>query len=286
MTRIFIFLILISLNCMADTITDSWRLRYDERGLPLIDVKIADRYHTLMLDTGSGQGLHLYLYNLEAIIANPSIDAIKITSRRMIDITGLDNNIPVWKIDKLRISNTIFHNVEAAGFKPWGLTVGGKQPISEVLGLGIFQDQKILIDFKNDKLKTLENLPANIQNWSSFPIKKTDSGLRISVNANQKKLNLIIDTAASHSFLFSDRLPKNMKFSGCRSIEPEASNLDCTVAKITLKDNKDKITNSLAMVTNSVTPKELDFDGLLGMNFMRGHQIIIDTKKQILYLRK
>lgn len=41
---------------MADTTPLFWPLRYDERGLPLTDVIIDGKMHTLMLDTGSSTG--------------------------------------------------------------------------------------------------------------------------------------------------------------------------------------------------------------------------------------
>ncbi|EDR2261811.1 hypothetical protein GQC19_005442, partial [Salmonella enterica] len=45
---------------MADTDPLFWPLRYDERGLPLTDVIIDGKMHTLMLDTGSSTGGHFY----------------------------------------------------------------------------------------------------------------------------------------------------------------------------------------------------------------------------------
>mgnify|MGYP000176767829 CR=1 FL=1 len=52
---------------------DYWRLRYDKTRVPLIDAEIAGRYHTLEIDTGSGEGLHLYKPDLDQLIASPGV---------------------------------------------------------------------------------------------------------------------------------------------------------------------------------------------------------------------
>ncbi|WP_213989267.1 hypothetical protein [Sodalis sp. dw_96] len=287
MMRIYPLLMVFFSNiCVADIHNDFMRLRYDKRGLPMVDVQIVDRYHTLTLDTGSGEGIHINQYDLEQLIANPSLEAIHQAPLRIKDITGSENQVNAWKIKKLRISNITFNNVLAVSFKPWGFSMGDKIPVNEVMGLGIFQERSFLMDFKNDRLKMLEKLPSDLKKWSSYPIDRAESGLRIRAYVGGKPLYLIVDTGASHSFLFSDNLPSETRFFGCHTIEPKAANADCRVAKITLKDKKGRERNNLAIVTNSVTSKVLDFDGLLGMGFLRGHQVIVDMSGRMLYISR
>ncbi|CAK9884970.1 MAG: hypothetical protein XXXJIFNMEKO3_01362 [Candidatus Erwinia impunctatus] len=281
----FLFLgLLFSSLSIAGLPTDFWRLRYDDRGIPLVDVQIASRLHTLMLDTGSGEGIHLYKPNLDQLISDPYLKAVRQVPRRLIDVSGGENEVSSWKIERLLISNIAFHDVEAVIFKPWGFSMGGEQPVNEVLGLGIFHGRRVMIDFKNDRLSVLKNLPSDISNWSAYPVNKTASGLRVTVSVGGVPLHLIVDTGASHSLLFHNRLPAGTLFSGCRTLESEASNLDCRVTKFTMADNKGRLRTDLAIVTNGITPQELDFDGLLGMGFMRGHQVIIDMPENMLYI--
>ncbi|MGB8663473.1 MAG: hypothetical protein WCD24_01755 [Serratia inhibens] len=271
---------------MANLPADFGRLRYDERGLPLIDVRINNRLHTLMLDTGSGEGMHLYKHDLDNLVANSVLQATEQAPRRLMDVSGGENKVSSWKISRLFISNIPFDNVEAVSFKPWGLSMGGDVPVNEVMGLGLFRERRVMMDFKNDRLQILSNLPSDIKKWSSYPIEQTESGLRVTASAGDAPLHLIVDTAASHSLLFSDRLPSGLLFSGCRDIEPEASNLDCRVTKIALTDREGKTRDDLAIVTSGATPQELDFDGLLGMKFMRGHRVIIDMPERLLYISR
>ncbi|MCW2480887.1 hypothetical protein [Candidatus Symbiopectobacterium sp. NZEC135] len=279
-------LLLFSSISMASIPTDSWRLRYDERGLPLIDVQIVNRLHTLMLDTGSGESIHLHKYDLDKLIAHPSLNATQQAPRRLIDVSGGENKVSAWKFNRLLISNISFYDVEVVSFKPWGLSIGGGQPVNEVLGLGLFHNRRVLMDFKHDRLQMLDHLPSDMGNWSSYPIEKTASGLRITAAVRNTPLRLIVDTGASHSLLFSDRLPAGTLFSGCRVIEPEASNLDCRVSKIIFTDDAGKFRDDLAIVTNGKTPPEVDFDGLLGMKFMRGHKVIIDMPERMLHISR
>lgn len=286
MKRLSLLAFLFSGISMANLPTDAWRLRYDERGLPLTDVRIADRFHTLMLDTGSGEGVHLYKYHLEQLVAHPNLEATRQPPRRLVDVSGEENQVSVWKIKRLLISNIPFTDVEAVSFSPWGLSMGGEQPVNEVLGLGLFRDRRVLMDFQNDRLQVLDHLPADVGKWSAYPVEKTSSGLRITAFAGNTPVHLIVDTGASHSLLFSDRLSAGTLFSGCRAIEPEADNLDCRVTNIKLTDNKDRLRDDLAIVTGGATPEELDFDGLLGMRLMRGHQVIIDMPERMLYISR
>jgi len=284
--RLSLLAFLFSGISMADPTADFGRLRYDERGLPLIDVRIDNRLHTLMLDTGSGEGMHLYKHDLDKLVANPSLEVTEQAPRRLMDVSGGENNVSVWMIRRLFISNIPFDNVETVSFKPWGFSIGGDVPMNEVMGLGLFRERRVLMDFKNDRLQMLADLPSDIKKWSSYPIEPTASGLRITASAGDVSLHLIVDTASSHSLLFSDRLPSGLLFSGCRDIEPEASNLECRVTKIALRDREGKIRDDLAVVTHGATPRELDFDGLLGMKFMRGHQMIIDMPERLLYISR
>lgn len=131
-------LLLFSSISMASIPTDSWRLRYDERGLPLIDVQIVNRLHTLMLDTGSGESIHLHKYDLDKLIAHPSLNATQQAPRRLIDVSGGENKVSAWKFNRLLISNISFYDVEVVSFKPWGLSIGGGNLLMKCWGLDFF----------------------------------------------------------------------------------------------------------------------------------------------------
>ncbi|EEI4449515.1 hypothetical protein ACH8KY_001371 [Salmonella enterica subsp. enterica serovar Braenderup] len=133
---------------MADTDALFWSLRYDERGLPLTDVIIDGKMHTLMLDTGSSTGLHFHERGLNELVSVSGLGTTRLEDRRFIDISGNEIRVPVWKLNHLIISGIRFNNIEIIPFKPWGLSIGNQKPVNEVMGLGLFHDRRFMVDFR------------------------------------------------------------------------------------------------------------------------------------------
>ncbi|SUG59132.1 Uncharacterised protein [Salmonella enterica subsp. arizonae] len=236
---------------MADTDPLFWPLRYDERGLPLTDVIIDGKMHTLMLDTGSSTGGHFYERGLNELVSVSGPGATRLEDRRFIDISGIEPRVPVWKLNHLIISGIRFNNIEIVPFKPWGLSIGNKRPVNEVMGLGLFHDRRFMVDFRKNRLwptyiPSLSDIDKSYR-WSSYPVEKTQSGLLITAIVGGIKLKLLLDTATSHSMLFADRLPSDTLFSGCKTVEPEASYQDCRVTTFSLKDNQGTSRNESAL---------------------------------------
>lgn len=261
---------------------DSWHLRYDDRGLPLVDLRIENRLHTLMLDTGAGESLYLYRNNISVLEKNKKLRMTRQEPLRLIDISGHKTYVNAWKVENLTISKTLFKEIKIIDFKPWGLSIGGEQPVTEVVGLGIIFNRIILMDFSNDRIDLLDGLPIDINNWSSYAVDINSSGIKIPVTSGNKKIKLILDTAASHSILFSDSLSEKKTYQGCSVIDPNASDSDCRVAMVILPDNT--VVNGI--VTDGIPSGQLDFDGLLGMNFLRGHKVIVDYPGKKIYISR
>lgn len=135
--------------------------------------------------------------------------------------------------------------------------------MNEVMGLGLFRERRVLMDFKNDRLKILADLPSDIKKWSSYPIEPTASGLRVTASAGGMPLHLIVDTAASHSLLFSDRLPPGLLFSGAATLSRKRR-IWIAGDKNRFTDREGKARDDQAVVASGATPPELDFDGLWG----------------------
>lgn len=260
-------------------------LNYNEIGIPIVNLEIENEKLSLMLDTGSSEGFHLKMDNINKILSNKNLNVKNKTPYRYMDILGNKNSVTSWTIDKLSISNLIFNNVKIVELQPWGLNIGEKIIEKEVVGLGIFYEKKIILDFKKNKLIILIDTPEYAKNWPSYPIEQTDSGLKLTVYAHKKPLDFIIDTAASHSIVFSNKLQTKNKYLGCNKISSEALSSDCNVQNILIKDIKGNIQNEYAIAIESPTPKNIGFDGLLGMSFMKNKIILIDLAKKIIYIQ-
>ena len=260
------------------------KIEYDERGLPLINVLIDKQPHKTMLDTGSSQGLHLYEKSLSKIITNKNYNAKKEKPHKTSDLNGNIKVVQAWTLQNLKVSEVMFSNVQVVGFKPWGLSIGGKLPDSEVVGLGLFDKHIIHMDFKNHFLELLSGLPNNINSWTAFSLQKSSSGLIIKASTGEHNLSLILDTGASHSFIFSDTLPQKTELYGCNRIDPQASKEECDTAQLVLIDSNEKRKTEFAIVIDA--PPFKDFDGVLGMKFLQGHETILDLSTNTLYINR
>ncbi|MEY0232717.1 hypothetical protein [Providencia manganoxydans] len=285
MKRIFTVLLFFMIFSACSRAED-WDIKYDERGIPLVEVVLLNDKHTLMLDTGSSNGMHLHRDKLERLARslNQKIEPSQV--QRLVDINGNERQVSTLLINKLEVSNVYFNNFDVIELKPWGLTIGSEQPTSEVMGLGMFDNQRIMVDFKMNKIQFINSLPINIQNWSPYLIQKTDSGLAIRTYVDNKTLHFIIDTAASHSITFNHRLPHNIKRFGCDIISPKSLSLDCSVIEFDLKNKHSQVDKGFAIAVDLPKGNSTDFDGLLGMSFMKGKKIIFDLPNNHLYIKK
>lgn len=274
------------LTCLANEDNNYWQVRYDERGLPLVDVIFLNEKHTLMLDTGSGTGLHLKLTDLEKSKINAKNRIKSKEIRHFIDITGKERKVSSIKVDELEISNIYFHDFEVVDLKPWGLAIGGELPSSEVMGLEMFNNKIIIMDFKKNRIEFLNHLPNDIESWSLYPINKTKSGLVINVMVGSERLDFIIDTAASHSIIFENKLPNENKLLGCDFLSPELSHDDCQVIEFYIKRKGNEVVKNPAIIVPSANNEQIDFDGLLGMNYLKNKVFIMDLSNNNLYGKK
>jgi len=257
---------------------------YDERGLPIVNVIIDSNPYKLMLDTGSSMGLHINEESLFALISNIKYQAKKEKPYKSSDINGDIKLTETWTLQNLTVSEATFNNVGVVILEPWGWSVGDKLPESEVMGLGLFDRHIVHMDFKNNVLDLLSQLPGNIHEWEAYSLKDTYSGLMIDALTGNNDLSFILDTGASYSFIFSESIPKKASVYGCNKIEPKALSTDCETTAVTLTDSYGNRKEEFAYIVD--TPKPEEFDGLLGMNFLRGRETILDLNTSTLYLSK
>ncbi|EMI5490238.1 hypothetical protein REJ26_001326 [Providencia stuartii] len=273
------------MTCSAIENEKYWKIRYDKRGIPLVDVMILNKKHTLMLDTGSSSGLHLELDGFNKLKNYESSNINDGGVRRFIDITGMEKKVSSINISQLEISNMYFHDFEVVNLKPWGLAIGDELPNSEVIGLGMFKNKIVMMDFENNRIEILHYLPRDIDAWSLYSVNKEKSGLVINAMIEKKLLRFIIDTAASHSIIFESKLPDKAKLLGCNVFSPDLLYTDCKVVEFYMKNRMSRVIKSPAMIVSSIENDEIDFDGLLGMTYLKNKVIIIDLPKNNLYIK-
>ncbi|TNL02779.1 hypothetical protein CYD30_26195 [Kosakonia cowanii] len=262
-------------------------IRYDLHGMPFVDLAINGRIHSMQIDTGSNEGLHIYDYQLNKIITSPDIDVLKKSESVSIDITGKKSHANKYLIKTIEISGVKFDNVEAINFIPWGYSTNDESPPSEVIGLGLFSEKILFLDFKENSLSLIKSLPSETNRWSKYNFSLTSSGVMVNATSKGNKYKLVVDTGASNSILFSKGKNKPLIAGGCSKIFPSANDSECSVSKIKIKDTDNYQRSTYAIVVDvDDESNQLDFDGLIGMDILKGHKVIFDMPSRNLYISR
>ncbi|TNL02776.1 hypothetical protein CYD30_26180 [Kosakonia cowanii] len=272
-----IFLSLLAFNsCAADSFDIRWK-----DNLPIIDAKIGTRWHSLIVDTGSANGFHLYNGNF---MLNDGVLATEDKPLKASDLSGDDYILRRWLIDDVNLNSHVIKHSNIVEKKSWGATAYGdnvSNPDDEVIGLGAFTGENISFLFKENRLIINDDSGVNMPR--SLPITLSKDGVIVAVYVNGKSLNFILDTAATVSVVFYDSLPKNATFKSCTVVDKSAASLDCNVISgeiRPLSGGAEEI-DLIAMYANS---ENMGFNGILGINFLKKHNFTIALKDRQLLL--
>lgn len=235
--------------------------------LPFINIEIEDQKVKCLVDTGAR--------NQVLVLEKKIID--KLTTLRpfsvkekSFDITGKKYIASKYVLPKFNIGDVSFLQLRLVEDTNWGLksqdNIEGKDG---VIGLELFIDKGIIIDYKNKKFVVVDGkFPAeyDVENWHDLKFKVDRFGISIFAEINgQEPRKFILDTGANISIIKS-------KF-----IENEA------VSVLNLKANSLDLGNILISGYNF--PPEFEPDGILGYDFLDGRAIYIDFAKRITKLR-
>lgn len=276
-TRLCVVLpLVISVHANAE----SFRIRYQDE-LPTIDAWIGNRLHSLMVDTGSSNGLHLYISN---ILNNSGIDIQEVKPLVATDLSGKVYKNRQWESSSIFLSSVQLNKINIVEFEPWGWGSDGdiSNPESEVIGLGSFSDKIVSINFLKNTLIFNDKIPVKTKR--SLPFELSSSGILINVVINNKILKFVVDTGATESIVFYESLPVDASYHGCNYIDPNAGRLECNVVSARFIENSKETENIYAVAINSNYADGFGFDGLLGLGFLKKHNITLDMKNKIMYI--
>ncbi len=172
----------------------------------------------------------------------------------------------------IKINGEIFKDMNMEILKPWGegmMDENGEYIINGVLGLGIMNGNKILVvDYISNALIITSDLNKILggYDWYSLNYIKTKQGVMVDViSDSNEKYRMVIDTGASHSVIFTGTEK------GCVNVSTS-----CPKKIITTPDS----TNINALLFQ-VKDSRIDFDGLLGHDYL-SNRILVITDEQIL----
>lgn len=278
----FIFLFML-FNSFSAVSAMEIPLRFDESLLPMSNININGINNDFMIDTGSLTPLH---FSKELIAKTPGI---KLTGekQRSMDISGRTYTNDKFIIDKAIINGMSFNHVEGVSLTPWGLVLleNGKKPDSMVIGLGLFKDKVILIDYKDKKISVAEDINqfnTDLNQWISLPLVVDAEGITIEIKHGNEKYKMNFDTGATLSLFWKERLKGKYSKISCEAVMNTIEHDNCDAIQMMVNAAENKLAINALLVEGDF--KHMDVDGVIGNNFIQNHKILIDFPKHTLLI--
>lgn len=278
--RIIFFCLLIDIhNVYAFT----WKIYKDNFQIPYVIANIDDEQHFFQIDTGSITGLHLNVKTFKKI-------EDKCKSKRIlktIDLTGTKSYSSECIVDTLKINNEIFNNVSITNLKNWGLASSSDKPDTEVIGLGLFKEGTVVLDYINGYISYKNGGLKKNSNKVYYNFELNKNG--IVIKDGVQKLNLILDTGSTVSMIW--KKTESIKVNNCTaifpvSIFPKTKHEDCDTTNFYLKNSNGKISSFSAMYIKEHQSYPDDIDGLIGGNFFSNKRVTIDFLNNKIYIEE
>ncbi|CCW32159.1 hypothetical protein ABLA30_02110 [Xenorhabdus nematophila] len=251
---------------------------YLEHVTPSVSLNINGKeVKKLSIDTGASNAFYLPQPIFDSIFPNLDYHA---KTEGSVNVFGTEKFTPVSRAANVTVNGENFSDIDIELFKPWGngmFNDNGQLIIDGVLGLGIAKNKTLILDYASKILTITDNiktLPDGYR-WKSIPFTRTKSGIEISVSSGNEKIRrMVIDTGASHTILFTR--DKN----GCSKLSQ-----NCQRKTILTPDGVKLSAAVFQLSDDKVDPdKRIDFDGLLGDDFLSNRILVISNDKLLISL--
>ncbi|MHA7847471.1 pepsin/retropepsin-like aspartic protease family protein [Serratia sp. D1N4] len=258
----------------------------DDTSLPVTQVDIDGKRQTFSIDTGSSIALHLskdLMAQLSGLIIDPE-------KERTTDLTGKIFLNDRFHIPQLSINGMLFKDVKGVSLTPWGMVLipNGHIPTSMVIGLDLFKGKAVLIDYKGQNLSVADDVQAlnvNVSDgWLALPLQLTQEGIVVNVSQRLQRYNMVLDTGASVSVFWKDRLKSSFTRLSCQTVMLEMDNKGCEATEFKL-DGLGTENIKLNAVLLDGAFEHMETDGLIGNNFFKNFVVLIDFPGQRLLIK-
>ena len=247
-------------------------------GIPYITAHIENKAHSLKVNLGGD-----LLLTLHEQILN-SLDKEKYGTYSWCDFSGERYHSPTYIIPKLDINELSLKNVlvnQDSELFHKNITFG-KETFTEPgsIGRGLLEKFNLFLDFSNSAIYACNYFsqlqPLNIfeKKAQKIPFKLHRDGILLEIDTDYGQKKVILDTGASHTVLKSSLFNLSMKK---EEISPQLHYV--ISAKFSIQGIH---FGETTIVLIPLCP-ECDFDGYLGMDFLKDKQIYIDYPKKELY---
>ncbi len=259
------------------------KLSFDQYATPHTTFLINGDPVYAMIDTGSMFGFHLREEQLNKIKGLK-----KERTYRSTDGKGKVQENTEYRVDSLDVNGMKLKNVRLTPFKKWGLMVfgQGELPNNPVAGLDAFKNKQVLFDYADNLLVISDDI--NVSSYindavAEFPLQMSADGIVFDVVLAGKTYRLILDTGATVSVLWQERI-KSFTPASCLLVDPQMDNEGCVATRLAITSGNGKSETFGAVVVAGDFKHMGSIDGLLGNNFLRHRKMLIDFKNQKVFI--
>ncbi|MBD2784080.1 hypothetical protein ID858_04655 [Xenorhabdus sp. DI] len=285
LTRLLFFILAIFSEPSVASVENSvtLKLSFDKYSVPYTTFIIDGQPIYAMVDTGSAMGFHLYDSQINKIKRLKKESTYSST-----DLAGKNQENIKYLADSLDVNHIKLKNVTIAPFKQWGLIISnqGKLPDVPVAGLGVFKDKRITLDYVSNLLTITDSFIGDTKTpkgFTALPFHISPDGLVFDVGQSGHKYRMILDTGATVSMIWRERL-KSCAPASCLVVHPEMDNKGCEATMLTVKSIAGKPERFGAVIVDGHFQHMGEVDGLIGNSFLRNRKIIIDFKNKKVFV--
>lgn len=257
----------------------------DESAVPIATLNINGQDGEFMLDTGSPYAFHFTQQFMRQV---PWLKRLK-EKARSTDLTGEVYMNDRFMFHHVSVNGMSFENAEGVSLAPWGLTLmpDGQRPQHMMIGLGLFQQKALMIDYQRSLFSVARqitefNIDAN--QWLSLPLAISHEGIVIEVMNNDKTYKMVLDTGATISMMWKQRVNESPNNMTCVEVMAELDNDRCEAIQLHIKNATPGDFNVDAILLEGDFT-HMETDGLVGQNFLQQHIVIIDFPNNQMLLR-
>jgi len=248
---------------------------FSPSGIPIVNMEIEDQTYLVKFDLGLGLDCQINKRNLQQITKQE--DGFE----RWRGINGVIHKSNKFLIEKVFLENVVFTDLRIVEIQPKSESVGvvGRRSFKEktcgFFGREALLNYNIFLDFPNDKFIIYDNKDCfNKDNYFEVPFILDSQGILFQVDTDFGFRTFALDTGATKNII-KKKFIKHLNWR--RYVRGRIETDEFSIA-----GNNFGKTNLYALNINCFK----NFDGILGMDFLKDHRVHIDFQDKLLYFEK
>ncbi|MCB1107801.1 MAG: hypothetical protein KDK76_06875 [Chlamydiia bacterium] len=264
-------------------------MKFKSSDLPCVDVGIEGKSYPLVVDLGSRLEMVVFSEVLGPLPKKPY------GTEKWKNFRGTDYEYPTYLLPKVEVGSFLFKKAIVAEFPTerdkehviWSDATQEKKSSDEIvgyLGRGLLKKVNLLLDVKRSKL-VMTNSPTKLKSdgydlaaFEKVPFDLAYKGMVIEADTDLGKVRLLLDTGCTWTMLHEYLYPKDLEKKISRYGFPMFTSSQFKMNGIDFGDQM--------FYFIDITKELSEFDGFLGMDFIKNHVMYIDFAKKLLYIQK